>query len=118
MSTMMTTIKKWQDGYLNLIKRTEEPVVRVTGDVSESMVRFVPERPAFMAEMPTVTELVDSQLRFRKRIVDEQAAFVRKMLKAMDPMLVKFEATPRRVAHAPTAPVARMAPRCTPRQVA
>lgn len=98
MSTMMTTVKKWQDGYVGTVKRVEEPVVKFSGRMAEAMVRFVPERPAFMTGMPKVAEVVDSQLKFRKRMVDEQAAFARKMVKAWHPVLAKFESTP---VHAP-----------------
>lgn len=118
MSTMMATVEKWQDQYFTQIKRVEEPVLRYTEQASETVARYVPARPSFMAEMPTMTEVVESQLKFRKRFVDEQARFVRKMMKAMDPMLTKFETTPQRVAEQPKAPVTKMAPRKTTRRTA
>lgn len=93
MSTVMSTMKKWQDGYLKTMTRLEEPVVKFTGKAAESVAEYVPERPhwAFLDEVPTVTEFVESQLKFRKRVVDEQAVFVRKMMKAMHPALVRLE---------------------------
>jgi hypothetical protein len=102
MATVMTAMKKWQDGYLKTTARVEEPIVRFTGRAAESVADYVPERPqwAFLDEVPTVTELVDSQLKFRRRVVDQQAAFVRKMLKAMHPALVRLE---------PKAPAAKRA---------
>jgi hypothetical protein len=112
MSEMMTTVRKWQDEYFTAIKRVEEPVVRFTGRMAESMVRYVPERPAFMVGMPTMAEMVDNQLKFRRRMVDEQAVFVRKMVKAMHPALAKFEAAPM---PAPvTRPVGLKSPTATP----
>ncbi len=94
MTTAMTTIKKWEDQYLTMMARVEEPVVRFTGKAIESIVDYVPERPqwSFLNEVPTLTEVVDSQLKFRKRVVDEQAAFIRKVMKAMSPALTKLEA--------------------------
>jgi hypothetical protein len=87
MTTMKTTIEKWQDGYLTGMARMEEPIVRVTGRVAGSLVDYIPERPnwAFLDGVPTLTEFVDSQLKFRRRVVDHQAAFVRKMMRAMHP---------------------------------
>jgi hypothetical protein len=92
-TTVMTNIKKWQDGYLTGMARLEEPVVRFTGRVAESVAEYVPERPhwAFLDQVPTLTEVVDSQLKFRRRVVDHQAAFVRKMMKAMNPALLRLE---------------------------
>jgi hypothetical protein len=92
----MTTIKTLQDGYLKLLNRAEGPVVRLTARASESLAEYVPDRPrwAMCEHAPTITELVDSQLQFRRRVVDEQAAFVHKMMKAMQPTLTKFDAKP------------------------
>ncbi len=93
MTTVMTTTKKWQDEYLTMLARAEEPVVRFTGKAVEAIAKYVPERPqwAFLDEVPTVTDFVDSQLKFRARVVDEQAAFVRRLMKAMSPALTRLE---------------------------
>ena len=56
-----------------------------------NLARYLPERPQFMAQMPAVREVVSEQLTFRRRLVDEQAAFVRKMMKAMEPVLAKVD---------------------------
>ena len=87
MTTAMTTTKKWQDQYLSTMARVEEPIVRFTAKAAEAIAGYVPERPewAFFDQLPTMTELVDSQLKFRKQLVDEQAAFVRKLMKATSP---------------------------------
>lgn len=89
----MTTIKKWEDEFFTVTKKVEEPVVRYTGRMAETAAQYVPERPSFMAEMPTMHQLVDNGLKFRKRMVDEQATFVRRLMIAMGPMTTKFEAT-------------------------
>ena len=47
-----------------------------------------------LEELQELLELVDNQLKFRRRVVDEQAAFVRKLMKAMRPALAKLEAKP------------------------
>jgi hypothetical protein len=111
--TAMTTIKEWQDRYLKLMTRVEEPVVRLAARASESIADYVPERPrwAMLEGAPTIGELVDNQLKFRRRVVDQQAAFVRKMLKAVDPALSRLDAKPvvkRPVAKRPAAKRAAM----------
>jgi hypothetical protein len=109
--TMMSTMKEWQDDYFTMVKKVEEPVLKFAGERAETFAKFVPERPSFLAQLPTTAEFVDNQLKFRKRFVDEQAAFARKMMKAMDPMLAKVD----RVAEHTEAPAkpaaARMASR-------
>jgi hypothetical protein len=91
----MTTIKTWQDSYLKLVGRAEEPVVEFTARASKAIADYVPERPdwAFLDAAPTITELVDNQLKFRRRVVDEQAAFVHKLMKAMRRALTRLETT-------------------------
>ena len=93
MTTAMTTMKQWQDEYLTMMARVEEPVVRFTGKAMDSIAEYVPKRPhwAFLDEVPTMTEFVDSQLKFRSRIVDEQTAFVRRLMKAMSPAPMRLE---------------------------
>lgn len=93
MTTAMTTINKWQDQYLTMMTRVEAPVVRYTAKATDTIADYVPERPqwSFLDQVPTMTEFVDSQLKFRRRVVDEQAAFVRKVMKAMSPAPTKVE---------------------------
>lgn len=118
----MTTMTKWQDEYFTMVKRIEEPVLRVAGEVAERVARFVPERPTFMTSVPTVTSVVDNQLKFRRRMVDEQAMFVHKMLKVMKPVVARIDADhPHTTEHAHTM-TAKPAPKravrkATPRKV-
>lgn len=110
MTTAMTTIKEWEDRYLELVGRVEEPIVEYTGRIAESVAEYVPERPDWelLDRMPTMTEFIENQLKFRKRVVDEQAKFVRRMMKAAHPALVKLE-------NAPVKPAAKAAPKARAR---
>ena len=111
MTTAMTTMKKWQDQYLTLMARIEEPVVMFTGKAAGSVAEYVPEFPhlAFLEQVPTLTEFVDSQLKFRKQVVDEQAAFVRKMVKAVHPLMkAELQAPVAKRAAAKPSPVRRV----------
>lgn len=110
----MTTMTKWQDQYFTVLKKVEEPVLKVAGEVADRVARYVPERPSFMTSIPTMTEVVDNQLKFRRRMVDEQAMFVHKMLKVMKPVVVRLEADhPHTTEHAR---VATAAPKRTVRK--
>jgi hypothetical protein len=101
-------LDRMQDEYFELVKRLEEPVVRTTARVAPRLAEYVPERPRRMAQLPTVVELVDTGLTFRKRVVDEQARFAKAMLKAMSPMLAKFEGKPTKAAMPKVMPKAAM----------
>ncbi len=107
MTTAMTTMKKWQDEYLTRVARVEEPVVKFTGKAMAAVAEYVPARPqwAFLDQVPTMTEFVDNQLKFRRRVVDEQAVFVRNLMKAM---------TPAKTKHQPKAPATRVASKVSP----
>jgi hypothetical protein len=81
----------WFDQYLTFVKRIEAPVVRTTARVASRVAEYVPERPAFLASMPKVHEVMSTGITVRKRMVDEQTRFARQMMKAMDPMLVRVD---------------------------
>ena len=112
--TMMTTMKEWQDDYFDFVKKVEEPMLKFADERAETVAKYVPERPAFMGEMPKTVDFVEMQLKFRKRFVDEQIAFTRKMIKAMHPVFVKLDTKPKaepKAKAAPKAKVTRMAPK-------
>ena len=94
MTTMMENVERFEDRSFDRMKQFEQPMLRFAGDMSERMARFVPERPSFMADLPKMTDVVERQLKFGKRVVDEQIRFSRKMMKAMDPVMVKIDFVP------------------------
>jgi hypothetical protein len=93
MSSTVSSLKRREDAFISTMKRMEEPIVRFAGRSAERFAEYTPERPgwAFLKRVPTMTELVENQLTFRKQLVEEQHAFVRKMMKAMRPMLTKLD---------------------------
>lgn len=93
MSTVMTTVERWQGEFFDFMDRVEEPVVKFAEERADKMAEYVPERPEwpFLAKLPTMTEVVENQLVFTSKFVETQAAFVRKVMKAMHPALVKWE---------------------------
>lgn len=91
--TIMQTMQEWEDEFVDVVKRFEEPMVRFGGDMAEFLADYTPEQPEwpFMSQLPTVSELVDFQITFAHRMVDTQAAFARDMVKAWKPVLAKLE---------------------------
>lgn len=89
--TFEERLDRMQDELFSGIKRFEQPVVRMTTRFAPRFAEFVPERPAMLAPMPKFGWMVDRGLTFRKRMVDEQAKFVRSMVKALDPVMVKLD---------------------------
>jgi hypothetical protein len=115
----MTTLEKWQKNYFDFAKRMQEPVVRFTGRMAGSVARYVPVKPRFMESVPATKEFVDNGLKFRRMVVDEQALFVRHMLKAMEPVITKFEMpVPEKPMAKMTEKVIKPMPRRTVRKVA
>ncbi|MFN8022575.1 MAG: hypothetical protein U0Q03_13695 [Acidimicrobiales bacterium] len=101
----------WQDRWFELMKRIEMPMVRTTARVAGRMADYLPERPARMAGMPKVHDLMDAGLTFRRRLVDEQTEFADSMMRAMRPVIVKVDTVHHDDHHltmpkAPTAPKA------------
>lgn len=94
--------RTWQDEYFRFVKRIEAPVLRTTTRMAERFAEIVPTRPALLAPMPkahAVRDVMDTGFTFRKRVVEEQTMFARRMMKAIEPMLVSLDTVP------PTEPV-------------
>jgi hypothetical protein len=86
--------KSWQDQYFTFVKRVEAPVLETTTRVVARLAELLPERPAFLAPMPKahdVREAVGTGFTFRKRMVEEQTMFARRMMKAMEPVVTKLD---------------------------
>ena len=97
--------RTWQDEYFRFVKRIEAPVLRTTTRVAERFAEIVPTRPGFLASMPkahAVRDVMDTGFTFRKRMVEEQTMFARRMMKAIEPVLVSLDNVP------PSEPVTQM----------
>lgn len=92
-TTFKSTVQEWQDEFFDLIERVQEPVVRLTGDAADSLAEYVPEAPAwpFLAQLPTVNDLVEYQIAFTTRFVEHQAAYTRSLVKSLSPVLARTE---------------------------
>lgn len=86
--------RTWQDEYFTFVKRIEAPVLRTTTQLATRFAELVPGRPAFLAPMPkahTVRDVMDTGFTFRKRMVEEQTMFARRMMKAIEPVLTTLD---------------------------
>ncbi|HEX9259347.1 MAG TPA: hypothetical protein VF855_07400 [Acidimicrobiales bacterium] len=108
MTTMMTTMKEWEDEMFDFFARIQEPLVKFSGEMAESLADYTPDRPAwpFLAQVPTVSEVVDFQIDFAHRFVDTQATFAKGLVKAWQPVLGKLEPKAAPVRKARTTPKA------------
>lgn len=88
------TGRTWQDEYFTFVKRIEAPVLRTTTQFATRFAELVPGRPAFLAPMPkahAVRDVLDTGFTFRKRMVEGQTMFARRMMKAIEPMLTTLD---------------------------
>ncbi|MCX6520332.1 MAG: hypothetical protein NTZ21_06690 [Actinobacteria bacterium] len=93
-ATRDTHGRTWQDEYFTFVKRIEAPVLRTTTQLATRFADLVPGRPAFLAPMPkahAVRDVMDTGFTFRKRMVEEQTMFARRMMKAIEPMLTTLD---------------------------
>ncbi len=91
MTTMLDRMTEFEDRYFDRMKEMEQPIVDFTGEFSERAARFVIERPSFLGDLPKVTDVVETQLKFQKKMVDEQMRFARRMMKAMTPIVDRVD---------------------------
>ncbi len=92
--TRETHGRTWQDEYFTFVKRIEAPVLRTTTQIATRFAELVPGRPAFLAPMPkahAMRDVMDTGFTFRKRMVEEQTMFARRMMKAIEPMLTTLD---------------------------
>jgi len=113
-TTHETHERTWQDEYFTFVKRIEAPVLRTTTQIATRFAELVPGRPAFLAPMPkahAMRDVMDTGFTFRKRMVEEQTMFARRMMKAIEPMLTtldRVDTVPAKApAKAPTKPPMR-----------
>ena len=93
MSSMLTTVQEWQDEFFDLFDRVEEPVVKVTGDLAETVSEYVAQPTAwpFLAQLPSMNEIVENQIAFATRFLEVRVNFARQLVKAGQPVFEQFE---------------------------
>jgi hypothetical protein len=105
MSVATEKINEIQDQVIDLVSRVQEPVVGAVKTAAVKVEDRIPEVnvPWVGDTLPTATQLVDAQFRFRQRMLDNQKDFVKAILAATLPVRRKFVTTggsPRATANA------------------
>jgi hypothetical protein len=87
------SVKRMEDDLFEVIETAETPMVASMASVADAFADYVPVRPAWpiVSELPTLTELVDD---FTTRLVTQQGEFVRRLVRAVDPILAKVDDRP------------------------
>lgn len=98
MSTIMTTVTEYEDKALELIVKVQDEVLGyvkqavefVDGRISEIELPFeFPEIEALqtvIAEVPTLSEVIDTQFAFSKKVLANQEKFAKNVVKAVKPL--------------------------------
>jgi hypothetical protein len=95
MSVATEKINEIQDQVLDLVARVQEPVVSAVRTASVKVEDRVPEvrLPWVGDTLPTATQLVDAQFRFRQRMLENQKDFAKAVMAATLPVRRKFVTT-------------------------
>ena len=90
MPTAMETLTSVEDQVVDVIKSVQDPVADAVRTVVEYIAGLlpdnVPELP-FADQLPTATEIVESNFAFAQRLLDTQHQFAKAILAAAAPVL-------------------------------
>jgi hypothetical protein len=85
MSTILTTIEGYEDKVLDLVKSAKDPIVEYVAKGVDLVDDRLPEvtYPEFL---PTPIEVVESQVKFTKKLIDANTAIVTAVLETVAPV--------------------------------
>jgi hypothetical protein len=86
MSTILSTVEGYEDQVIDFVHKTKSPVVDF---VAKGVERFGDRLPSvtYPASMATPLEVVESQARFAKKLIDANTAVVTAVLETVAPVL-------------------------------
>ena len=92
MSVATEKLNEIQDQVLDYVARVQEPLVSGVRTAATTLEDRLPEVqvPWVGDKLPTATQLVDAQFRFRQRLLDNQKDFAKAVLAASLPVRRKF----------------------------
>ena len=100
MSTILSTIERYEDQVIDLVNKAQGPVVEYVAKGVELVGDRLPE-VIYPASLPTPIEVVESQVSFAKQLIDANTAIVTAVLETVAP--VAGFAKPKKVVKAPKA---------------
>ena len=94
MTKVITTVTEYEDKVLELITKVQGQVLDyvkqavdfVDGRVSEVELPFELPKIEILDEVPTLSELVDTQFAFSKKLLTNQEKFAKNVVKAVKPL--------------------------------
>jgi hypothetical protein len=86
MSTILDTVVSYEDQIVAAVKSAQKPVVEYVNKGVALVDGRLPEY-SFPTQLPTPIEVVESQAKFAKQLIDANTALVTAVLKAAAPVL-------------------------------
>jgi hypothetical protein len=90
MPTVIETVNDIEDRVVETLESAQEPVIDAVRRLADYVAGVLPEdRPSlpYIDQLPTPTELVESQFAFAQRLLDLQHQFAKAVLDAASPMM-------------------------------
>lgn len=86
MSTILDTVVGYEDQVIDYVKQAKKPVVEY---VAKGVALVEDRIPSFTypTQLPTPTEVVESQASFAKKLIDANTALVTAVLKTVAPVM-------------------------------
>lgn len=84
-TTFLDTVETYEDQLLELVKKSQAPIVDYVAKGVELVEGRLPEL-TYPKGLPTPIEVVQSQVRFTKQLIDANAAVVTAVLEAVAPV--------------------------------
>jgi hypothetical protein len=86
MSTILDTVVSYEGQIVDYVKQAKKPVVEYVSKGVELVEGRLPE-VTFPASLPTPTEVVESQAKFAKQLIDANTALVTAVLDTVGPLV-------------------------------
>ncbi len=94
MSKVITTVTEYEEKALELIVKVQDEVLGyvkqavqfVDGRISDIDLPFEVPEIAVLDELPTLSEVVDTQFAFSKKLLSNQEKFAKNIVKAVKPL--------------------------------
>lgn len=85
MSTILDTVVTYEDQLIDLVKKAKAPVVTYVAKGVELVSARIPA-VTYPAALPTPIEVVESQVKFAKQLIDANTAIVTSVLETVAPI--------------------------------
>lgn len=84
-TTFLDTVESYEDQLLDLVKKSQQPIVEYVAKGVELVEGRLPD-VTYPKGLPTPIEVVQSQVRFTKKLIDANAAVMTAVLETVAPV--------------------------------